>query len=72
MRMRLWLLMLALGFYWQAAYAQQRELTLVSFDYPPLMEAASAQRPASGLAVDIVSEAFQRMKEAVPVFRTVG
>lgn len=54
--------MLALGFYWQAAYAQQRELTLVSFDYPPLMEAASAQRPASGLAVDIVSEAFQRMK----------
>ncbi|MTW34445.1 transporter substrate-binding domain-containing protein [Pseudoduganella danionis] len=62
MRMRLLLLMLALGFFCRAADAQQRELTLVSFDYPPLMEAASAQRPASGMAVDIVSEAFQRMK----------
>lgn len=48
-----------------SAGAEPRQLTLVSFDYPPLMEATSAQSPASGMAVDIVVEIFQRM--GIPV-----
>lgn len=47
------------------ARAEPRQLTLVSFDYPPLMEAETSQRPARGMAVEIVVEAFHRM--AVPV-----
>lgn len=38
---------------------------MLSFDYPPFMEAAAAPNPPSGMAVDIVVEAFRRMK--VPV-----
>lgn len=65
MRVILWLFTVLLGVGYQNAQAEARQLTLVSFDYPPLMEAASSQKPASGMAVDIVVEAFQRM--AVPV-----
>jgi len=65
MRMRLFLLALSFCMLWLPAQAEQRQLLLVSFEYPPLMEAESERKPASGMAVDIVEEAFQRMK--VPI-----
>ncbi|MYN26764.1 substrate-binding periplasmic protein [Duganella levis] len=65
MRVPLFLLCVLLNLLWQPAHAEQRPLTLLSFDYPPFMEPTAAPVPASGMAVDIVVEAFRRMK--VPV-----
>lgn len=65
MRVRSLLLVWLLSILWHPARAAQKELTLVSFDYPPFMEEATPGKPASGMAIDIVVEAFQRMK--VPV-----
>lgn len=64
MRMRL-LLLWILAALWLPALAAQKELTLVSFDYPPFMEEGQAPEPARGMAIDIVVEAFRRMN--VPV-----
>lgn len=44
----------------QPAQSEQRPLTLLTFDYPPFMEATPCG--ARGIAVDIVVEAFRRMK----------
>lgn len=65
MLVRLLLLVWTLGMLCLPARAAQRELTLVSFDNPPFMEEGAPQQPARGMAVEIVVEAFQRMK--VPV-----
>lgn len=67
--MRIWLIVfcLTLNFVWLPVQAEQRPLTLLSFDYPPFMEGASPQAPATGMAVEIVTEAFHRLKTPIRI-----
>lgn len=44
------------------SFAADRELLIVSYDYPPFMQApASPGQPATGMMIDVVREAFRRM-----------